>query len=223
MSVARRIGPASAVCFDRVSKSYRRGRRAIAALESLTLRLERGSTAALVGPNGSGKTTALMIAGMLVTPTSGTCSVLGRDVRCNHRQVLRDIGVSFGSERSFYLRLSARQNLEFFAGVAGMRRADAREAIGRVAAELDIERFLPKPARQLSRGALARLAVGRACLGEPALLILDEPFASVDDLGKELLWQALKRRVEAGRSVLLATHDLSVAERCDLVVQLAGG
>jgi ABC-type multidrug transport system ATPase subunit len=209
--------------FERVRKAYRRRRSTVEALAPLSLSVSYGQIAALVGRNGSGKTTALRIAATLVHPSSGTCRVLGQDVRGDCHDVRGLLGISLGSERAFYWRLTALQNLMFFAGVAGVRQRYAREAIVRTAAELDIERYLGRPVRQLSRGVMARLAVVRACLCEPSLLILDEPFASVDGRGRDLLWDALLRRVRNGRSVILATHDVSVAERCDTVARLSAG
>jgi ABC-type multidrug transport system ATPase subunit len=137
--------------------------------------------------------------------------------------VRRSIGVSLGTGRSFYWRLSAGHNLAFFARLKGIRSGRIAAEITRLAAELDLERFLARPARSLSRGALARLSVARACLAEPRLLVLDEPFASIDERARELLWGALERRVRAGRSVVLATHDRTVASRCDSVIELGGG
>jgi ABC-2 type transport system ATP-binding protein len=216
---AARPAPVSTVRFESVRKIYRRGRRAVEALSALSLRIDAGEIAALVGPNGSGKTTALRIAASLVTPSSGRCSVFGCDVRscCRSRA---PIGISLGSDRSFYWRLSAFQNLAFFAAIKGMKRSDAARAIRGLAAELDIERFLTRPARQLSRGVVARLAVARACLDEPALLLLDEPFASIDERGRGLMWKALRRRSGAGCSILLSTHELALAERCDTIARL---
>jgi ABC-type multidrug transport system ATPase subunit len=214
------VRTASGVLFDRVTKRFRQGRRTTVALAALTLSVKPGCIAALVGHNGSGKTTALRIASTLVTPTSGLCSIHGLDVLRRPQDVRRCTGVSLDPERSFYLRLTAWQNLFFFAGVLGLKRSEAHDAIRRIAAELDIERFLPKPARQLSRGALARLSVARACLSEPPVFLLDEPFASVDRRGRELLWAALRRRAKAGRTVLLTTHDPGVAGRSDVVERL---
>jgi ABC-2 type transport system ATP-binding protein len=210
----------SAILFEAVGKRFRRGRLVIEVLNGLSLSVEAGQVAALVGPNGSGKTTALRIAATLVSPSSGSCRVLGRDVGGDSRAVRRTIGVSLGSERSFYWRLTARQNLAFFAGIAGVGVERGRSVISSIAAELDIERFLSKPARQLSRGALARLAVARACLASPRVLVLDEPFASIDERGKELVRLALRRRAARGCAVLLATHDAAMAGDCDVVVEL---
>jgi len=215
-------GPA-ALRLERLSKSYVvRGREA-RALAEVSASVAPGQLAALVGPNGAGKTTALRIIATLVRPSSGQGIVFGRDVATEQSAVRRLIGVSLGTGRSFYMRLSAQHNLSFFARLKGVCSSRIALEIPRLAAELDIERFLPRPARSLSRGALARLSVARACLGEPRLLVLDEPFASVDEHARELLWNALARRARSGRSVVLATHDLSIAARCDLVVELGGG
>lgn len=212
-----------AVRLERVSKSYVRGGREVPALAGVSACVAPGQLAALVGPNGAGKTTALRIIATLVRPSSGMGFVFGRDVVTEQSAVRRSIGVSLGTGRSFYLRLSARHNLAFFARLKGIRSGHIAPEVTRLAAELDLERFLDRPARSLSRGVLARLSVARACLGEPRLLVLDEPFASVDERARELLWDALERRARTGRSVLLATHDRAVASRCDLVVELGGG
>ncbi len=156
-------------------------------------------------------------------PSSGLGFVFGRDVVTEQSAVRRSIGVSLGTGRSFYWRLSAGHNLAFFARLKGIRSRHIAAEVTRLAAELDLERFLGKPARSLSRGALARLSVARACLGEPRLLVLDEPFSSVDERARALLWDALERRVRTGRSVVLATHDRTVASRCDVTIELGEG
>lgn len=212
-------GPA-AVALERVSRTFAYGRREVCALDSLCGRVQRGQIAALVGANGTGKTTALRVVATLVRPSSGRALVFGRDVVTEAAFVRRAIGVSLGAGRSFYWRLSAFHNLAFHACLRGLRRRRIPGEILRLAAELDIERYLARPARGLSRGTLARLSLARACLGEPELLVLDEPFASVDGRARELLWAALERRAQAGTAVLLATHDHWVADRCAPVVEL---
>ena len=212
-----------AVQLECVCKSYVKSGREVRALAGVTASVAPGQVAALVGPNGVGKTTTLRILATLVRPSSGCGFVFGRDVVTERSAVRGLIGVSLGTGRSFYWRLSALHNLAFFARLKGVRPGRIAEEVRRLAAEMDLERFLARPARSLSRGALARLSVARACIGEPRLLVLDEPFASVDERGCELLWDALERRARSGRSVVLATHDRSVAARSDLVVELGRG
>jgi len=231
------VNPDPAVKLERVSRSFAgarrpaRGRtglerlgsrgRGVKGLGELSAEVVRGQIAALVGHNGSGKTTALRIVATLVRPSSGRALVFGRDVVTEPAFVRRMIGVSLGAGRSFYWRLSALQNLTFFARLRGLRRAQASDEIARLAAELDVERYLLRSVRGLSRGTLARLSVARALLGDPALLVLDEPFASVDGRSRELMWRALERRARAGRAVILATHDDEVRQMCSPVVELS--
>lgn len=203
-----------------VRKVYRRRGWSVVALEPLTFSVDRGATAALVGPNGAGKSTALKILATLVEPSAGRALVLGRDVVREGPAVRRLIGVSLGSARSFYWRLTARHNLSFFGRLRGMAGGELRDAIDEASEALGILRSLDAPARRLSRGTLARLAVARAVLGHPALILLDEPFAAVDSIGRDLIWRVLADRAGRGAAVVMATHDGTQAERCDHVIEL---
>lgn len=212
-------GPA--VTLEDVGKAYGvRGRHTVA-LEPLTLSVARGEIASLVGRNGAGKTTALKIVSTVVEPSYGRVVVLGHDVVDDPGTVRRLIGTSLASTRSFYWRLTALHNLAFFGRLRGIRGSVLDAEISRVSAELDIERFLRKPTRTLSKGVLARFSLARALLGDPGVLVLDEPLASVDSRGRELVWRALARRARAGGTVLIATHDEGVAALCDRSVTLS--
>lgn len=203
-----------------VEKVYRRRGWSVVALEPLTLSVDRGEAVAIVGPNGVGKSTAVRILATLVEPSAGTALVGGHDVVHEAPAVRRLIGVSLGSTRSFYWRLTARHNLSFFGRLRGMAGTEVRRAISEVASALGVLQALDAPARRLSRGTLARLAVARAVLGDPALILLDEPFAGVDSIGRDLIWRVLDDRRKLGTTVLMATHDEAQAHRCDHVIDL---
>ena len=209
--------------FHRVGKVFARRGGSVVGLAPLTLDVRRGEAVALAGPNGVGKSTALRIVATLMAPTTGRASVCGYDVLADAPAVRRRIGVSLGSARSFYWRLPARHNLLFFAALRGMPRRTAATAIDEVAAELDLGPWLRLPASRLSRGALARLSVARALLHGPLLIVLDEPFASVDGAGRDLVWRALERRMLRGQAVVLASHDADSLDRCDAVVRVGAG
>jgi ABC-type multidrug transport system ATPase subunit len=200
--------PTPALVLDHLSRSFARRGREVPALRQLCAVVDRGQVGALVGPNGCGKTTALRIVATLVRPTSGRALVFGRDVSTEASAVRSMIGVSLGGGRSFYWRLSASHNLVFFARLRGVTRGAITGEIRRLAAELDVERYLVRPVRSLSR------------LGDPRMLILDEPFASVDARSRRLIWNAIERRARAGRAVVLATHDDRVRARCAPVLEL---
>jgi ABC-2 type transport system ATP-binding protein len=214
--------PNAALATERLTRRFSAGRGTAVEVGPLTLSVEEGETTALLGRNGAGKTTVLRMLATVVRPSFGSARVLGHDVAGEPGVVRRLVGVSLGSDRSFYWRLTALQNLLFFARLKGLPGRRAPDGIARVAAELDIERFLPRPVRALSRGVLAKLSLCRAMMGDPPLLLLDEPFASVDVRGRELVWAALARRAGRGHSALVATNDAALAARCDSRAPIAG-
>ena len=213
-------GVAPGVEFQRVSKAFDTGSGRVG-LRELSFQVPPGSTAALVGPNGVGKTTALRVAATLVAPTTGHAFVSGLDCVRAPARVRALLGVSLGGPRSFYWRLSAAHNLAFFAVLRGAAPVRAGSLVRALADELGFAGALTAPARGLSRGTLGRMAIARALLCDPDVILLDEPFAAIDASGRELVWDALRRRVDAGASALIATHDLSVAGRCDAVIRPA--
>lgn len=186
-------------------------------VRSLDLALGAGGRVALSGPNGSGKTTVLRCVAGTLAPTSGRIRIGGHEAGTLEAQRL--IGVSLSQERSFYLRLSGRENLFFFARV---RRYGTKEAARRVAAlseELELESILRQRVDRCSTGMVQQLAFARALIGDPALLLLDEPTRSLDQDALARLWAALDRRPKT--TLLIATHNEEDLERCDERIALS--
>ncbi len=187
----------------------------LTALDAVSLQIERGEVFGLLGPNGAGKTTLLKMLACLVLPSSGAASVNGYDVPGQERDVKRSIGYVTSDERSFYWRLSGRENLVFFAHLYGL----AGRAIERRCAELldkveleahaADERFM-----NYSSGMRQKLAIARALLHDPPVLFMDEPTRSLDPLTARHL-RSLVRDVlvrQDGKTILLATHNLAEAD-----------
>jgi ABC-2 type transport system ATP-binding protein len=185
-------------------------------IESLSLTVDAGERVALRGPNGSGKTTVLRCVAGTVAPTRGHISVGG--YRAGSVGARRLIGASLSQERSFYLRLTGHANLLCFARLRSESEARAAEDVRALEQELSIDGFAAQRADRYSAGMLQQLAFARALLGEPALLLLDEPTRSLDEKAVERFWSALDRRPQA--AVLLATHSrddlIHCSDRIDL-------
>jgi ABC-type multidrug transport system ATPase subunit len=192
-----------------VTRLHRRfGEREV--LRELELRLWAGERLAVTGPNGSGKTTLLRCISGTLTPSGGRIEVCGHEA--GSLAARRRIGVSLSQERSFYLRLSGRNNLLFFARLRHRRESDARRATEQLIEELELETIAAERVDRCSTGMVQQLALARALLGSPALLVLDEPTRSLDPGAVERLWGAIDRR--PGLTLLIATHRSDDVDRC---------
>ena len=195
---------------------------ATVAVDGVSFSVERGVTAALLGANGAGKTTTLSILLGLLLPTSGSVRIFGEDVLRHRYRVLPRINFS-----SPYVdlphRLTVRQNLAVYARLYGVPRR--RQTIARLAADLQIEPMLDRPAGKLSAGQKTRVALAKALLNEPELLLLDEPTGSLDpDTGDWVRSYLEGYRDRTGATILLASHNMSEVERmCSEVMMLKAG
>ena len=185
-------------------------------VRDLDLRVDAGERVALRGPNGAGKTTILRcITGALI-PSAGEVLVGGHEagsVAASH-----ELGASLSQDRSFYLRLSGRENLLFFAQLRHASNAGAVEQVRALVEELELEEIAAKRLDSCSTGMLQQVAFARALLGSPRLFVLDEPTRSLDQGAKQRLWAALDRRPDT--AVVIATHLTDDLEHCGRHVDL---
>jgi ABC-type multidrug transport system ATPase subunit len=179
-------------------------------LRDLHVTLERGERLALCGPNGSGKTTLLRCVAGTVTPTAGRITVFGH--AAGSREARRVVGVSLSQERSFYLRLSGRENLLFAAGVRGIPRSDAARRVAALEEELELSAILAERVDRCSTGMVQQLALARALIGDPAVALLDEPTRSLDAQAYDRLWDALDARPHL--VLVVATHRDDDTRKC---------
>ncbi len=191
------------------------------ALAKTTLTFRAGQVTGLFGPNGAGKTTLLGILSTLVRPTSGEVRYGGATARALGDPLRGRIGV-LGHDLFLYGDLSARENLEFFGRLYGVDQLEARLARAIASALLE-DRALDRVA-SVSRGLRQRLALERALIHDPRLVLLDEPFTGLDDESAELLGARLRSLRETGAIVLMATHDFESADGLiDRMIALRAG
>ncbi|MGC8874590.1 MAG: ABC transporter ATP-binding protein/permease [Chloroflexia bacterium] len=181
------------------------------AVDRVTFQVAEGEIFGLLGPNGAGKTTLVRMLCTLIEPTSGRASVLGYDLK-QDRAIRQIVGLASGEDRSFYWRLSARENLRFFAALHGLRRTSAERRIEELAEALDLGDWLEERFDRLSAGARRRLDVARALLHDPVVLFLDEPTRSLDPAATASVHALLRRLAASGKTLFLVTHRLEEAE-----------
>jgi ABC-type multidrug transport system ATPase subunit len=186
-------------------------------VRSLDLALELGGRVALRGPNGSGKTTVLRCVAGTLTPTAGRIAV--GEHPAGTIEARRLVGASFSQERSFYLRLPGHDNLVFFARLRLAGKREAEREVRALEEELELEEIVRERVDRCSTGMIQQLALARALLGDPTLLLLDEPTRSLDHDAVDRLWQALDRR-RPRVALLMATHRADDVERCEGHVDL---
>ncbi len=193
---------------------------AVLAVDSLSIQVPRGGVFGLLGPNGSGKTTTMSMLLGLVSPTSGTFRLLGRDTNSGRQEALRHIGAIVESP-AFYPYLSGRINLRYFQGIIG--RGDSKD-IERLLDMVGLSSRAHSRFSTYSQGMKQRLGIAYALLGEPDLLFLDEPTNGLDPAGMAEVRDLIRRLSTEGRTVLLSSHLLHEVEQvCDRVAILSRG
>ena len=213
---------------NEVSKTYGSGHTAVEALRRASFQLEDGEFLSLVGPSGSGKTTLLTIIGALLTPTTGTVVIGETDVTGLHKKDqtafrARNIGFVF---QSFNLVpfLTARENLTIMSGIAKVDRATIEQRADVLLDELGLADRRGNLPEELSGGERQRVAIGRALVTDPVLILVDEPTASLDTrLGTqvvELLGEEIRKR---GKSGIMVTHDSRMVQFTDRTLSILDG
>jgi ABC-2 type transport system ATP-binding protein len=189
-------------------------------VDKFSIQVPRGQVWGFLGPNGSGKTTTIrMLCGLLV-PDSGSGTCLGYDIRREAALIKRNVG--YMTQRfSFYEDLSIRENLEFVARIYAVPKR--KEVVDQAIERLGLVRRQAQLAGTLSGGWKQRLALAACILHRPQLLLLDEPTAGVDPQARRDFWEEIHTLAAEGLTVLVSTHYMDEAERCDRIVYLAYG
>ena len=231
-------GPDTVVRLERVNKTfpiasgymswlrYRGAAPRRPALIDATFAVVRGELFGLLGENGTGKSTILRLLSGLITPDSGRISIAGIDAGKRSRHARARVGLCTGEERSFYYRLTARQNLEYFGRLAGLDSASLQARISEVARDVDLKQDLDRRFDRYSAGMRQRLAIARALMPDPQILLLDEPTRAIDPIHAQRLRAFIRDELvgRLGKTIVLATNALDEAwELCDRVAVLRAG
>ncbi|PDT15700.1 multidrug ABC transporter ATP-binding protein [Rhizobium sp. J15] len=186
------------------------------AADDISFDIRRGEIFGLLGPNGAGKSTTFKMLCGLLKPTGGEGRVAGFDLRRDAAEARNQLGY-MAQKFSLYGDLTVMQNLEFFAGVYGLRGQHRRERIALMADIFDFGRHAREAAKDLPLGLKQRLALACAVMHEPRALFLDEPTSGVDPITRREFWTHINALVEKGVTVLVTTHFMDEAEYCDRI------
>lgn len=201
-----------------VSKAF--GRRTV--LDKVDIKVSDGEIVALMGPNGAGKTTLLRVLATLLEPSAGEVLVQSRRVTDDPANSRRTMGV-IGHSSYVYDDLTALENLAFYWSMYGLPRQDFKATSASILTRVGLSHRTHDRAAIFSKGMRQRLAIARSLLHSPQILLLDEPFSSLDQKGVDMLSQILGEERAKGRSILVITHDISrvssLADRADILAR----
>ncbi len=192
----------------------------ITPVDGVDLSVRKGEVFGILGPNGAGKTTLIKILCTLILPTEGIARINGFDLEEESGRVRESIGLVTTDERSFYWRLTGRQNLEFFASLHNFYSDDAKNMVEELLGVVDLKYAADERFLNYSAGMKQRMAIARGLLNDPSVLFMDEPTRSLDPGAAQGLRDFIKEEIvkERGKTIFISTHNLEEAEElCDRV------
>ena len=181
------------------------------ALKDVSFSTVRAEVLALLGPNGSGKTTTLKLISTMLLPDAGSVRVGGCDTLHDSGAVRRRVGIAIATERSFFPRLSARENLDFFATLDDVPRRERRQRTTEVLTDTGLNEQADTLVMKFSSGMYQRLGIARALVKRPSVLLLDEPTRSMDAATTAHFWTTIRTLAGQQTTILLATHNFAEA------------
>ncbi|BFH73820.1 ABC transporter ATP-binding protein [Sulfurisphaera javensis] len=206
-----------------VSKTFRTGGKEIKALNNVNLEIEKGKIGALVGHNGAGKTTLIKILSTLIIPDSGDAYINGYSVTKNEKEVRRNIGTMMVSERAFYFRLSGFDNLVFFGIIQGLSKSEAKRRAEELLELVGLSEWKNVQYMKYSTGMQRKLALARALILDPPVILLDEPTLGMDVVSSRD-FRSLIKVISKEKTILLTSHNMKeVEDLADKIIVLKRG
>lgn len=210
--------------FHTRSGLWKNKRKTINAVRGISFSINRGEVFGLLGPNGAGKTTTVKMLTTLLLPTGGKASILGFDVINQTRNVRKHIGFSFSGSRGLYNRLTANQNLKYFAELYALEPEISKKRIPELLELVGLDGRGDDRVETYSSGMAQRLHLARALLHDPDILFLDEPTVGIDPVGSRDLRNTIKNLITLGKTILLTTHYMAEAEElCEKIAIINQG
>ncbi|APT76471.1 multidrug ABC transporter ATP-binding protein [Marinitoga sp. 1137] len=203
-----------------LTKIYKNG---IKALENINLTINRGEKITIFGPNGAGKTTLIKTIGMFIIPDKGEITIKGYDIKKESKQIKKLISIATSNERSFYYRLSLEENLNFFGMLNNLTGKELKKKVEKGLKEMGLYETRKIKYMEASTGMKRRLNLARALIKEAEIYLLDEPTNGVDIETKMKIYEIMEELSQKGKTIILASHDVSEIEKTDRIVVLKKG
>jgi sodium transport system ATP-binding protein len=196
----------------------------VLAVDRISFRVARGEIVGLLGENGAGKTTTLRMLATMLKPTEGTALVNGYDIVRDQDEVRGEIGILFGGEVGLYDRLTARENISYFAELNGMSKVETEKSIQELVQLLDMEEYIDRRVGKFSRGMKQKVAIARSIVHKPTVMLFDEPTAGLDVTAARIVQDFIIRCKRDNKAIIFSSHSMAEVEKlCDRIVMIHRG
>jgi sodium transport system ATP-binding protein len=203
-----------------LTKSFK----SITAVDNVSFTVNKGEIVGLLGENGAGKTTTLRMLATMLKPTGGTATVDGYDIKSEPDKVRGQIGILFGGEVGLYDRLTARENIKYFAELNGMNKKETEDSINYLVEMLDMREYIDRRVGKFSRGMKQKVAIARSIVHKPSVMLFDEPTAGLDVTAARIVQDFIVKCKEDNKAIVFSSHSMNEVERlCDRIVIIHKG
>jgi sodium transport system ATP-binding protein len=207
-----------------VTKIFTGKKNSITAVNNVSFTVEKGEIFGLIGTNGAGKTTIMRMIATMLKPSGGTIEVMGKNVLDNPEETRKNIGILFGGDAGLYDRLTAYENIEYFAKLNGMTSSESEKRIFELADFFGMRDYLYRACGKFSKGMKQKVCFARAIVHNPSVMLFDEPTNGLDIIAAEEVVCFIKQCREQKKTVLLSSHDMAeVSELCQRVAIIDKG
>ncbi|WP_054949779.1 ATP-binding cassette domain-containing protein [Numidum massiliense] len=207
-----------------VSRQFREKNKTIHAVQDVSFTVKRGEVVGLLGENGAGKTTLLRMISTVLEPSAGTIAIGGVDVTRAPEKIKRRIGVLFGSETGLYDRLTARENLKYFAKMYGLSKHETNVRINDLAIRFGMKDYLDRKVGGFSKGMRQKVTIARTLLHDPDVILLDEPTTGLDITSANMFREVIHRLRKEGKTIIFSSHIMDEVEQlCESLVMIHKG
>lgn len=194
------------------------------AVNNISFKLQKGEIVGLLGENGAGKTTTMRMVSTMLKPTGGSITVNGFDAVKNPADVRRNIGILFGGDVGIYDRLTARENIRYFAELNDVKKEEINKRINEIAKDLDMEEYIDKRVGKFSRGMKQKVSIARSIIHYPEVMLFDEPTTGLDVTAARTIHEFIEKCKNEGKTILLSSHSMKEVEKlCDRVIIIHKG
>ena len=212
------------ISVNNVSKFFKEKKTTVTAVKNISFEVKEGAVVGLLGENGAGETTTLRMIATLLEPTQGSITVNGFDTVSQPIEIKKNIGVLFGGETGLYERLTARENLEYFASLYGMHGHEVKQRIEKLAVQFGMKDYLDRRVGGFSKGMRQKVAISRTIIHNPDIILFDEPTTGLDITSANIFRQLVHQLKKEGKTIIFSSHIMEeVKLLCESVIMIHKG